>query len=72
MIFWKGILKIDANGTHANYVRTEGNSFNDIAITSRLRYILELDMSITDVFNYSTISSYSNKIEQTITALLDE
>lgn len=69
---WKEVLKIDVIGTHENYIRIGGNSLDAIAITSRLRSILELDMSITDVFNYPTISSYSENVEQTITTLLNE
>lgn len=69
---WKEVLKIDNIGTNENYIRIGGNSLSAIAITSRLKSILELDMSITDVFNYPTISSYSNNVEQTITTLLNE
>ncbi|TBN04420.1 amino acid adenylation domain-containing protein [Hyunsoonleella flava] len=69
---WVDVLKLEVIGVNENFIRIGGNSLSAIAITSRLKSILELDMSITDVFNYPTISSYANNIEQTITTLLNE
>ena len=69
---WKEVLGIDVIGVHDNFIRIGGNSLNAISITSRLKSILELDISITDVFNYPTIASYADNIEKVLTELLNE
>ena len=69
---WKEVLAIEKIGVHENFIRIGGNSLNAISITSRLKDILELDVSITDVFNFPTIASYSEYVENTITELLNK
>ncbi|WP_298553762.1 amino acid adenylation domain-containing protein [uncultured Algibacter sp.] len=69
---WVEVLNIEQIGVNVNFLRIGGNSLSAISITSRLKAILELDVSITDVFNYPTIEAYSNNIEKVITELLDE
>ena len=69
---WKAVLKIDEIGIHENFIRIGGNSLDAISITSRLKEILELEVSINDVFNYPNIQSYAKYIEDIITKLLNE
>lgn len=69
---WKDVLGIKAFGINENFIRVGGNSLDAILITSRLKSILDLDVSITDVFNYPTIATYSDNVEKTITKLLNE
>lgn len=69
---WRNVLKIDEIGIHENFIRIGGNSLDAISITSRLKEVLELEVSINDVFNYPNIQSYAKYIEEVITKLLDE
>jgi len=69
---WKEVLEIKKIGIHENFIRVGGNSLLAISITSRLKSILELDISITDMFNYPTISTYAQHVEHNIEQLLNE
>ena len=69
---WKEVIGIDQIGVNENFIRIGGNSLNAISITSRLKAMLELDVSITDVFNYPTIAAYSDNVERVITELLND
>ncbi|MFS4481483.1 non-ribosomal peptide synthetase [Hyunsoonleella sp. 2307UL5-6] len=69
---WVSVLEIAQIGVNENFIRIGGNSLDGISITSRLKALLELEVSITDVFNYPTIRSYSKHIENVITELLNE
>ncbi|MBC3759106.1 amino acid adenylation domain-containing protein [Hyunsoonleella sp. SJ7] len=69
---WKEVLEIENIGVNENFFRIGGNSLNAISITSRLKAMLELEVPVTDVFNYPTIEAYSQNIEKTIMELLNE
>jgi amino acid adenylation domain-containing protein len=69
---WKEVIGIDQIGVNENFIRIGGNSLSAISITSRLRAMLELDVSITDVFNYPTIAAYSDNVERVITEILND
>ncbi|WP_034045174.1 non-ribosomal peptide synthetase [Wocania ichthyoenteri] len=69
---WKEVLGIDKIGVNENFIRIGGNSLSAISITSRIKRALELELLITDVFNYPTIRVYANYVEQMITKLLNE
>ncbi len=69
---WMEVLNIESIGTNENFMRIGGNSLNAISITSRLKDTLELDLSITDVFNYPTIKGYADNIEAILIELLNE
>ena len=69
---WTTVLNIEEIGIHENFIRLGGNSLDAISITSRLKEILELEVSINDVFNYPNIQLYANNIEEVITSLLEE
>ncbi|MBX2814595.1 MAG: amino acid adenylation domain-containing protein [Saprospiraceae bacterium] len=68
---WTEVLGIEAIGIHQNFIRIGGNSLDAISITSRLETMLELEVSIIDVFNYPTISSYAQNVEEVIIELLN-
>ncbi|MFK8059442.1 MAG: phosphopantetheine-binding protein [Polaribacter sp.] len=69
---WKDVLEIEEIGIYENFIRIGGNSLSAISITSRLKEILELEVSINDVFNYPNIQLYAEYIEEMITKLLNE
>lgn len=69
---WTEVMNIEVIGIHENFIRIGGNSLIAISITSRLKEMLELEVSINDVFNYPTIQSYAAQIEKIITQLLNE
>jgi len=69
---WKEVLAIDYLGVDENFIRIGGNSLHAISITSRLKHALELELSITDIFNYPTIIKYAAYVEDIINKLLNE
>ena len=69
---WKEVIDIEQIGVNDNFIKIGGNSLHAISITSRLRTVLELDVSIIDVFNYPTIRAYAEHVEEVITQLLSE
>lgn len=69
---WRDVMKIEEIGIYENFISIGGNSLVAISITSRLKEMLELNVSINDVFNYPTIQSYAQNIEKVITQLLNE
>lgn len=69
---WKEVLKIESIGVNENFIRIGGSSLSAISITSRLKTALELDVAVSDIFNYPTIETYALYVEDTITKLLNE
>jgi len=69
---WQEVLQLEKISITDNFIRLGGNSLNAISITSRIKKALELEVSITDIFNYPTIKAYSKNIEKTITQLMSE
>ena len=69
---WMEVLDVNTIDINENFIGIGGNSLNAISITSRLKSILELEVSIADVFNHPTIALYSKNIETIITKLLNE
>lgn len=69
---WKEVLQLENIGINENFIRLGGNSLQAISITSRLKKELELEVSITDVFNYPTIKTYAANVEKTILKLMNE
>lgn len=69
---WKEVLELENIGINENFIRLGGNSLQAISITSRLKKELELEVSITDVFDYPTIKTYAANVEQTILKLMNE
>jgi len=67
---WQEVLQLEKISITDNFIRLGGNSLNAISITSRIKKALELEVSITDIFNYPTIKAYSKNIEKTITQLM--
>ena len=68
---WKEVLRLQQIGVYENFIQIGGNSLSAISITSRLKATFELNLLITDVFNYPTIAAYADNIERVITKLLD-
>jgi len=68
---WKEVLELGNIGINENFIRLGGNSLQAISITSRLKKELELEVSITDVFDYPTIKTYAANVEQTILKLMN-
>lgn len=69
---WTEVLDMENIGINENFFRIGGNSLNAISITSRLKAALELEVSVTDIFNYPTIAVYSKHIEEVMIELLGE
>lgn len=69
---WKDVLQMKEIGMHENFIRIGGNSLMAIAITSRLKEALELEVAINDIFNYPTIRLYAAYVEEMITLLLND
>lgn len=67
---WREVLQFKEIGINENFIRLGGNSLDAISITSRLKKELELELSITDIFDFPTIKSYADRVEQTIIELM--
>ncbi len=69
---WKEVLQLESIGTNENFIRLGGDSLQAISITSRLKKVLQLEVTITDVFEYPTIKAYAANVEQTILKLMND
>lgn len=69
---WKEVLQIESISITENFISLGGNSLDAISITSRLKTELELEISITDIFNFPTIQAYAANVEQMIIQLMNE
>lgn len=69
---WLRVIELEEIGINEDFISIGGNSLLAISITSRLKEILELELSINDVFNYPTIKQYALYVEEMITELLNE
>ncbi|MDZ8084257.1 MAG: amino acid adenylation domain-containing protein [Nostoc sp. DedQUE12b] len=61
---WQKILKVEKVGIQDNFFDLGGHSLNVLQVHSKLRELLKVDLAITDLFKYPTISSLSNYFSQ--------
>ncbi|MEH2170919.1 MAG: amino acid adenylation domain-containing protein [Nostoc sp.] len=61
---WQKILKVEKVGIQDNFFDLGGHSLNVFQVHSKLRELLKVDLAITDLFKYPTISSLSNYFSQ--------
>lgn len=61
---WKEILLIEKVNTNVNFFDIGGNSFLTIRLLSKLQNTFSVKLTVTDLFQYSTIESLSTYIEE--------
>ena len=69
---WKEVLGVSKIGIKEDFIALGGNSLAAIRITSRINEEIEMNFTITKVFELPTIEAYSDFIEDTLTKLLEE
>ena len=60
---WKNLLELDEVGTNEDFFNVGGHSLLAIRVVSAVRKELKVELSINDIFDYPTISSLANHIE---------
>jgi amino acid adenylation domain-containing protein len=60
---WKEVLKLDKIGIHDNFFDLGGTSVDMVRVNSRLKDVLEMDLSIVTMYKYTTISSFSQFLD---------
>lgn len=69
---WQEVLKQDKISVKANFVQMGGDSLMALAITSRLREALDMELSPDLVFGKSNIRLYAKHIEQTMIEIMEK
>jgi amino acid adenylation domain-containing protein len=62
---WQKILKVEKVGIQDNFFELGGHSLNVLQVYGKLREVLKVDLAMTDLFKYPTISSLSQYLSQT-------
>ncbi|MEJ7675839.1 MAG: phosphopantetheine-binding protein [Chitinophagaceae bacterium] len=60
---WQELLRIGQVGIHDNFFELGGHSILAMRVISAIRKVLKVEMSIKDLFQYTTISDLSYYIE---------
>ncbi|OUS25459.1 hypothetical protein A9Q99_21270 [Gammaproteobacteria bacterium 45_16_T64] len=60
---WKEVLGIDVISTHANFFEIGGHSLLATQVISRIRNILNLELSLKTLFEYPTIQLLSSQVK---------
>lgn len=68
---WKEVLQLKNIGVHDDFIALGGHSLAAIRVTARINEEIEMNFPLNKVFEYSTIASYANFIEKTLTTLLE-
>ena len=68
---WKEVLKLKKIGVHDDFIGLGGHSLAAIRVTARINEAIETDFPLNKIFEFPTIATYSQYIEETLTALLE-
>jgi amino acid adenylation domain-containing protein len=69
---WSEVLQTPQLGIDDNFLNVGGNSLQAIRVMARVNENFGLDLTLTSIFEYPTISSFGNFVEKTIDQLLDQ
>ena len=61
---WHSMLQLDKIGIHDNFFELGGHSLLAIQVHSKLQELLDMDISVVEVFQYPTIHSMAQYISQ--------
>ena len=61
---WKDVLNVEKVGIHDNFFDLGGHSLAVIQVHNRLRTIFNNDLSVVELFKYSTISALSEYLSR--------
>lgn len=69
---WEEILQVERIGVKDNFTQIGGDSLKALVITSRLKEMLDLDLSVHLVFSHSNIAAYSQYLEERILEVMTQ
>ena len=69
---WSTVLYVDRVGVNDNFLALGGYSLAAIRLTTRINEAFDLQLPVNRIFEFPTIASLSEYIEQTISAMLEE
>ena len=69
---WGEVLYIDRVGIHDNFLSLGGYSLAAIRLMSRINETFDLQLPVTKIFEYPTVSGLASFLERTISVMLDE
>lgn len=69
---WEDILKVKNPSVNDNFIHLGGDSLKALIITSRLKEMFELDLSVHLIFSHSNIKTYANYVEELILEIMSK
>ncbi len=67
---WSEVLNTDEFGIDEEFIQVGGNSLAAIRVMSRINEFFKLGLSLSSIFEFSTIESFSGYVEETIKQLI--
>jgi len=64
---WREVLGVEGLGTGDNFFDVGGNSLRLVRVQSKLRSLVEREVSVLDLFQHPTIGSLANHLSRTET-----
>lgn len=59
---WQQVLQVEQVGLHDNFFELGGSSLLIVQARSKLREVLDIDVSLVDLFRYPTVASLAEKL----------
>ena len=69
---WEDILKVKNLGVNDNFIHLGGDSLKALIITSRLKEVFELDLSVHLIFSHPSVATYANYVEELIIEIMSK
>lgn len=69
---WEEILQVKEPGIYDKFTDLGGDSLKALVITSRLKDMLDLDLSVHLIFKHNDISAYANYLEKLMVELMSQ
>lgn len=69
---WQEILQVEKISIYDQFIHLGGDSLKALVITSRIKDMLDLELSVHLVFTYSDIASYAEYIERLMVEIMSQ
>lgn len=69
---WEEILQVKEPGIYDKFTDLGGDSLKALVITSRIKEMLDLELSVHLIFKHSDISSYADYLEKLMVAIMSQ
>ena len=69
---WMDVFEMENIDVHANFIELGGHSLMAIRLVSRINEAFHLDLGLSTIFEYPTISTYAVLIDKTIAELMEQ